>query len=213
MRFTDILSQVAAFHDAFGTPNAAQPHAQLSPAEVDLRYCLMAEENDEYLDAARAGNVVEVADALGDQLYILAGTMLRHGMQDVIVKVFEEIQASNMSKLGQDGHPILREDGKILKGPNYFRPDIASILERHAKSQAWRDSALPEGTATASLDQLSWSVGGKIKAQDAAPQAAAPQAAAAKHATPHHATLHHGTSGDVSEPSHQTLRAEDWAEV
>ena len=71
-----------------------------------------------------------MADALGDMLYILCGTIITHGMQDVIDEVFEEIQQSNMSKLGNDGKPIYREDGKVLKGPNYFRPDIAKILKK-----------------------------------------------------------------------------------
>ena len=110
------------------------------------------EENDEYLEAAMNGDVVEVADALGDQLYILAGTMMRHGMQDVIAKVFREIQASNMSKLGPDGAPILREDGKVMKGPNYFRPNIAGILEADAMERA-------DAPASAPLDKLAWSVG------------------------------------------------------
>ena len=70
------------------------------------------------------------ADALGDMLYILCGTIITHGMQHVIDQVFEEIQSSNMSKLGSDGKPIYREDGKVLKGPNYFRPDIAKILNQ-----------------------------------------------------------------------------------
>ena len=90
----------------------------------------MEEENNEYLEAAEAGDLVEVADALGDQLYILCGTILSHGMQDVIEDVFREIQASNMSKLGGNGLPILREDGKVMKGPDYFRPDISSILAK-----------------------------------------------------------------------------------
>jgi predicted HAD superfamily Cof-like phosphohydrolase len=74
--------------------------------------------------------MIEVADALGDMLYILFGTIITHGMQDVIDEVFEEIQRSNMSKLGSDGKPIYREDGKVLKGPNYFKPDIAKILNQ-----------------------------------------------------------------------------------
>lgn len=88
----------------------------------------MEEENREYLEAAQQGDLVEVADALGDMLYILCGTILEHGMQHKIEAVFEEIQRSNMSKLGADGKPIHREDGKVLKGPNYFRPDIQAIL-------------------------------------------------------------------------------------
>jgi predicted HAD superfamily Cof-like phosphohydrolase len=96
---------------------------------VALRHRLMAEENEEYLEAARAGNRVEIADALGDQLYILCGTIITHGMQDLIEEVFREIHRSNLSKLGADGQPLYREDGKVMKGPNYFRPDIAAVLD------------------------------------------------------------------------------------
>ena len=71
---------------------------------------------------------MEIADALGDQLYILLGTIVKHGMQHVIVDVFNEIHRSNMSKLGPDGEPILREDGKILKGPNYRPPNIGGVI-------------------------------------------------------------------------------------
>ena len=89
----------------------------------------MKEENEEYLEAAKNNDMVEVADALGDMLYILCGTIIEHGMQHKIETVFEEIQRSNMSKLGGDGNPIFREDGKVLKGPNYFKPKIKQILE------------------------------------------------------------------------------------
>jgi predicted HAD superfamily Cof-like phosphohydrolase len=74
--------------------------------------------------------LVEVADALGDMLYILCGTIIEHGLQYKIEAVFEEIQRSNMSKLAKDGTPIYREDGKVLKGPNYVRPNIKEILNR-----------------------------------------------------------------------------------
>ena len=72
--------------------------------------------------------LVEVADALGDMLYILCGTILTHGMQDKIEEVYREIQRSNMSKLDENGNPIYREDGKVLKSDLYFKPDIKSIL-------------------------------------------------------------------------------------
>jgi len=88
----------------------------------------MREENEEYLEAAQRGDLVEVADALGDMLYILCGTILKHGLQDRIAAVFEEIQRSNMSKLDANGQPIYREDGKVLKSELYFRPDIAGVL-------------------------------------------------------------------------------------
>jgi len=91
---------------------------------------LMKEENDEYFEAANNGDLVEVADALGDMLYILCGTILEHGMEHKIEEVFDEIQRSNMSKLSESGTPIYRQDGKILKGPNYFKPKIAEILNR-----------------------------------------------------------------------------------
>ncbi len=90
----------------------------------------MKEENDEYFEAANNGDLVEVADALGDMLYILCGTILEHGMEHKIEEVFDEIQRSNMSKLSESGTPIYRQDGKILKGPNYFKPKIAEILNR-----------------------------------------------------------------------------------
>ena len=126
----NVINAVREFHDAFKIPNSDKPNSTLTADEVMLRYRLMAEENDEYLEAAKAGDMVEIADALGDQLYILCGTILRHGMHDVIEDVFKEIQASNMSKLGADGKPIYREDGKVLKGPNYFKPDIKGAMDQ-----------------------------------------------------------------------------------
>jgi predicted HAD superfamily Cof-like phosphohydrolase len=94
-----------------------------------LRFNLMAEENVEYLEACAAEDVTEIADAIGDMLYILIGTALEHGMQDYLERVFSEIHRSNMSKMGEDGKAIRREDGKILKGPNYFRPNVKQIIE------------------------------------------------------------------------------------
>ena len=124
------LKAVAEFHDAFGIESANAPVVSLPEQIVLLRHNLMKEENEEYLEAAQNKDLVEVADALGDMLYILCGTILSHGMQHKITEVFNEIQRSNMSKLGSDGKPIYREDGKVLKGPNYFKPNIASILEK-----------------------------------------------------------------------------------
>ena len=122
------LNKVAEFHNAFGQENGKYPRP-LDEYEINLRHSLMQEENDEYLEACFKNSLVEIADALGDQLYILCGTILKHGMQHIIEDVFNEIQASNMSKLGDDGKPVLREDGKILKGPQYFRPDLSKFIE------------------------------------------------------------------------------------
>lgn len=124
------IDAVTAFHKAFGLGIKNEPTADLSSEKNLLRYKLMREENEEYLEAANNNDLVEVADALGDMLYILCGTIIEHGMQHKIEEVFDEIQRSNMSKLGEDGKPIYREDGKVLKGPNYFKPDIKGILEK-----------------------------------------------------------------------------------
>lgn len=124
------LKAVKAFHEAFGLGVKESPTAQLSTQKLKLRFDLMAEENEEYLEAAQNNDLVEVADALGDMLYILCGTILEHGMQYKIEAVFNEIQQSNMSKLGANGKPIYREDGKVMKGPNYFKPDIIKVLKQ-----------------------------------------------------------------------------------
>ncbi|MEH6408474.1 MAG: nucleoside triphosphate pyrophosphohydrolase family protein [Leeuwenhoekiella sp.] len=124
------IAAVHEFHTAFGLGINTQPKANLGEPKNMLRYNLMKEENEEYLEAANAGDLIEVADALGDMLYILCGTIIEHGMQHKIEEVFDEIQRSNMSKLGEDGKPIYRKDGKVLKGPNYFKPDLQKIIKK-----------------------------------------------------------------------------------
>ena len=124
----DKIEAVKAFHTAFKIGHRETPKADLGLAKNRLRFQLMSEENEEYFEAACNDDLVEVADALGDMLYILCGTILEHGLQYKIDEVFNEIQRSNMSKLGENGEPIYREDGKVLKGPNYFQPDILKII-------------------------------------------------------------------------------------
>lgn len=126
----ETIDAVRIFHDAFGISNAQKVTAELSEQDYTLRYNLLKEENEEYLEACKQNDIVEIADALGDQLYILCGTILKHGLQYKIEEVFKEIQRSNMSKLGADGKPIYREDGKVMKGENYFKPNIKGILEK-----------------------------------------------------------------------------------
>ena len=121
------LDSVQVFHETFKQENGTEPRL-LENHEWMLRHKLMAEENDEYFDACDKGDLVEIADALGDQLYILCGTILKHGMQNIIEKVFDEIHASNMSKVGENGEAVVREDGKILKGKNYFKPNLQQFL-------------------------------------------------------------------------------------
>lgn len=123
------LDSVKQFHSSFGLGISEMPKASLGEAVNLLRYNLMKEENEEYLEAVQNNDIVEIADALGDMLYILCGTIIEHGLQYKIEEVFDEIQRSNMSKLGANGLPIYREDGKVMKGPDYFKPDFTKILE------------------------------------------------------------------------------------
>ena len=123
------LVDVTKFHNAFKIKVNENPTVEIDNALIELRYRLMQEENSEYLEAAKNKDLIEVADALGDMLYILCGTILTHGLQYKIEEVFNEIQRSNMSKLGEDGNPIHRKDGKVMKGPNYFKPDINKVLK------------------------------------------------------------------------------------
>ncbi|MFL2610774.1 MAG: hypothetical protein CBD66_003705 [Flavobacteriaceae bacterium TMED206] len=123
------IDSVKLFHKKFNINYLNVPKANIPLETKELRFKLMEEENLEYLKATKENNLVEIADALGDMLYILCGTIISHGLQDKIEEIFQEIQNSNMSKLGKNGKPIYREDGKVLKGPNYFKPDIRRILK------------------------------------------------------------------------------------
>ena len=128
--FIGVINKVKEFHDAFRIESLEIPTGTISERDYVLRHRLMMEENEEYLDACKKGDLVEIADALGDKLYILCGTILKHGLQYKIEEVFTEIHRSNMSKLDEQGRPIVREDGKILKSEKYFRPDIRKVLEK-----------------------------------------------------------------------------------
>jgi predicted HAD superfamily Cof-like phosphohydrolase len=122
------IKSVEEFHDVFKIGNASKI-TLIDERDYTLRYNLIKEENDEYLEACKNGDITEIADALGDQLYILFGTILKHGLQYKIEEVYDEIHRSNMSKLDENGQPIYREDGKILKSNLYFRPNIKSVLD------------------------------------------------------------------------------------
>lgn len=123
----DKIMDVHEFHETFKIGNATEP-TLIDEKDYTLRYNLIKEENEEYLEACKNGDLVEIADAIGDQLYILFGTICKHGLQHKIEEVFNEIQRSNMSKLDENGNPIYREDGKILKSNLYFRPNIKDII-------------------------------------------------------------------------------------
>lgn len=119
--------QVREFHQAFGAPVADTPQL-LDDNRWQLRHALIHEEAGEYHEACVQGDIVEIADALGDLLYVVFGAAIEHGID--LEPIVDEIHESNMSKLGADGKPIYRGDGKILKGPNFFQPAIMLLLER-----------------------------------------------------------------------------------
>ena len=134
----DLILKVKDFQQTFDQVVNRKP--TLVDLELaNLRFELMKEENEEYMQAVIDKDVVEVADALGDQLYILIGTILSHGMQEVIVDIFNEIHRSNMSKLDENGKPIIngqngvlditRELGKVLKSTRYSKPNFDKILK------------------------------------------------------------------------------------
>ena len=128
------LEQVQIFHETYGLPVKDTP--DISDEKINkLRINLLAEEIEELEEALEAGDMVEVLDALTDIQYVLDGAYLSFGLQDMKMAAFEEVQRSNMSKLGKDGKPIVREeDGKILKGPDYFKPDIAQFIKENDKA-------------------------------------------------------------------------------
>lgn len=120
---------VREFHETFGHPVATEP-TLVDERTYRLRHSLIGEELDEYLAACESGDIVEIADALADLQYVLSGTAVVHGMN--LGGLVEEVHRSNMSKLGADGKPIYREDGKVLKGPDFFLPNIALVLAEQA---------------------------------------------------------------------------------
>ena len=123
------IKSVAEFHTVFKIGNADQIKL-IDENDYLLRFNLIKEENEEYLEACKNNDIIEIADALGDQLYILFGTILKHGLEYKIEEVYDEIHRSNMSKLDENGRPIYREDGKVLKSNLYFKPNIKKILDQ-----------------------------------------------------------------------------------
>lgn len=124
---TNNLLYVQHFMRTFGqevreTPNIGSDDAKLKA----LRYELIREELEELRVAMENDDIVEVADALTDILYVTYGAGAAFGID--LNATFAEVQRSNMSKLGEDGNPIYREDGKIMKGPGYFKPDLKEVL-------------------------------------------------------------------------------------
>ena len=122
-----IVISLLEFNQAFEIPKLEQPGLSDSDL-IELRIKLLTEEVQEYAEAARAGDMVEILDALADIGYILAGTIINHGMQDIYDGAFEEVHRSNMAKL-VDGKVHRRDDGKVMKPDDWQPPNLAQFLE------------------------------------------------------------------------------------
>lgn len=129
----DTLAIVRAWHEAFDVPVEESP--VIPEARIQMRLAILEEEVAELRAAAQVGDMVEVLDALCDIQYVLDGTFLEFGLHKLKDRAMAEVHASNMSKLGADGRPVLREDGKVLKGPSFRRPDLARILSERDQGQ------------------------------------------------------------------------------
>jgi len=128
------LEQVQEFHEIYGLPVESEQTTG-SDQTKELRINLLQEELDELKEALDNDDMVETLDALIDLQYVLDGAFLSFGFQNEKMAAFEEVHRSNMSKLGEDGKPIRREgDGKVMKGPNYFKPDMSQFIK--SKKQA-----------------------------------------------------------------------------
>ena len=125
MTKTSNLEKVGDFMEAFGQ------RVEMEPTWPDfntreLRLELIQEELEELSDAVADRDMIQIADALTDLLYVVYGAGHSFGLD--LDECFEEVHRSNMSKLGENGRPIYREDGKVMKGPGYFEPDLEGIL-------------------------------------------------------------------------------------
>ena len=120
------FQKVKIFMQTFGQEVKSNPSFSTEKIN-DLRYNLIKEELDELKQAMENKDLLEVADALTDILYVTYGAGIAFGID--LDKCFEEVQNSNMSKLGDDGKPIYNEAGKVMKGPNYFKPDLSKFVK------------------------------------------------------------------------------------
>ena len=131
----DQLECVRRFHEVFGAHIERTPAARV-PAELsEWRVKMLLEELEEYRVAVQDRDIVEIADALTDLLYVLLGTFITHGLQDIAEALFDEVHRSNMSKLDGHGKPIYREDGKVLKSDRFSEPDLQSIISKTIQTE------------------------------------------------------------------------------
>lgn len=120
------IEMVKVFNKTFGVLTSKNP-TLLSEDDYSLKYDLMKEELSEYLNACRSNDLVEVCDAVVDMMYILNGIIVSHGLHDIFTDLFSEVHNSNMSKL-ENGKVLRRHDGKVMKGSEYFKPNLKQYL-------------------------------------------------------------------------------------
>ena len=123
-----VLAAAISFHEVFDLPRQASPNVGIDESLARLRIALLEEEVGEFADAVAAADLVAIADALADIVYVAYGTAVTYGID--LDMVLGEVHRSNMSKLGTNGQPLIRADGKVIKSDQYVPPDIAGILER-----------------------------------------------------------------------------------
>jgi predicted HAD superfamily Cof-like phosphohydrolase len=134
------IKQVQAFYEAFNVPTP-ETMRYLHKERALLRHKLLQEEVGELLDASMSsqGTLVDVADAITDCFYILIGTAIEYGIAEKLPALFDEVHLSNMSKLGENGKPMYREDGKVMKGPDYRKPNLKNIVYGSTTSKSDND--------------------------------------------------------------------------
>jgi predicted HAD superfamily Cof-like phosphohydrolase len=120
------LEMVTQFHLLYGAHIEEKPTLDIPESLVLMRVALIQEEFKELLEAIAEKDLIEFADALADMVYVIYGFAVTTGVN--LDRVLAEVHRSNLSKLGEDGEPIYREDGKVLKGPNWRPPDIKEVL-------------------------------------------------------------------------------------
>lgn len=129
-----IAEAVAAFHATFGLPHSDEPTVDIPDGLAALRVRLLAEEVDEFATATEQRDLVAIADALADIVYVAYGSAITYGID--LDAVLAEVHRSNMTKLDSDGRVLLREDGKVAKSPNYTPPNIADVLRTQVRNQS-----------------------------------------------------------------------------
>jgi predicted HAD superfamily Cof-like phosphohydrolase len=125
-RWSEAMLSVGRFHEAFGLPRVSRPTIDIPAGLAKLRVDLLVEEVGEFADATTARDLVGIADALADIIYVAYGAAVTYGID--LDAALREVHRSNMSKLDEHGKPVYRADGKVLKSALYTPPDISRVL-------------------------------------------------------------------------------------